>query len=71
MSEKLSQTARILKLFKAKHRATNNQLNKICYRYSARIAELRSEGHQILTERVKDGLFVYTYLGHEDDLSTE
>lgn len=68
MSEKLSQTARILKLLKSKHQVTNRELNRLAYRYSARIAELRTEGHHILTERAKDGLFTYTYLGHEDDL---
>lgn len=67
MSE-LSQTARILKLLKSKHQVSNRDLNELAYRYSARIAELRTEGHQILTERVKDGLFTYTYLGHEDDV---
>lgn len=67
MSEKLSQTARILKLLKSKRQVSNNELNRVAYRYSARIAELRLEGHNILTERVKEGVFVYSYLGHADD----
>ncbi|NHW45926.1 hypothetical protein HAV21_03310 [Paenarthrobacter sp. MSM-2-10-13] len=70
MSEKLSQTARILKLLQSKRRVSSHELNRLAYRYSARIAELRQEGHQILTERVKEGVFAYTYLGHEDDQET-
>jgi hypothetical protein len=67
MSEKLSQTARILNLLKANGEATNGQLNKICFRYGARIHDLRAEGHDILSVREKDGLWRFVYRGHRDD----
>lgn len=67
MSEKLSQTARILNLLKANGEATNAQLNKICYRYGARIHELRAEGFDILSVKEKDGLWRFVYKGHIND----
>ena len=41
--------------------ATNRELNDIAFRYSARIAELRNEGHDIRWAPVKDrpGLTIY------------
>lgn len=63
--EKVSQTARILRLLKANGRATNKELNKICFRYGARIFELRREGHVIVTNRIKDGLFEFVYMGEQ------
>lgn len=66
MSEKLSQTARILNLLKANGEATNAQLNKIAFRYSARLKDLRDEGHDILSIKEKDGLWRFVYKGHAD-----
>ena len=66
---KLSQTARILKLLKSKWRATNVELNRICFRYGARIWELRREGHVIVTNRIETGLFEFVYQGYRDDRS--
>ncbi len=42
--------------------ATNRDLNEIAFRYSARIAELRDDGHHIDWRPVKGrpGLTVYT-----------
>lgn len=41
--------------------ALSSDLNEICYRYSARIFELRKEGLVIAKERVPDSrLFRYT-----------
>jgi hypothetical protein len=57
----MSQTHKILTLLKTNGSATNVELNRIAYRYSARIAELRKEGHDILTERLSEGIFRYTY----------
>ena len=51
--EKLTQTAKILKLLKENGEATNYELAKICLRYSARLHDLRSEGHTIISEHVK------------------
>jgi hypothetical protein len=67
VSEKLSQTARILKLLKAEGQATNGQLNKICFRYGARLHELRVEGHDILSVKEKGGLWRFVYKGRRDD----
>ena len=41
--------------------ATNRELNLIAFRYSARIAELRNEGHHITWQPVKGrpGLTLY------------
>lgn len=68
MSESLTQTARILKLLKANGSATNRELNRIAYRYSARIADLRVEGWDILSVRDKDGLWRFVLRGHRDDV---
>lgn len=59
-----SQTHRILKLLKAKGSATNIELNRICFRYGARLLELRREGHDILTIQESRGKFRYFYRGY-------
>lgn len=58
----MSQAEQIVKLLKAKGAdgATNYELNKIAFRYSARIAELRKDGVEISTVQIKKGLFKYT-----------
>jgi hypothetical protein len=40
--------------------ALNTELNAICYRYGARILELRREGYDIRTEPQHGGLVRYT-----------
>ncbi|MDR6794202.1 hypothetical protein J2X12_003469 [Pseudarthrobacter oxydans] len=67
MSESLTQTARILKPLKTNGSATNRELNRICFRFSARIHDLRREGWDILSVREKDGLWVFYLKGHRDD----
>lgn len=62
-----SKYLRVLHALKERGSMTNGELNRITCRYSARIAELRHDGHDILTERVSPGLFRYTYMGHQDD----
>lgn len=59
----ISKTAKILRLLLDKGTVTNVELNKICYRYSARVHELRKEGHMISTLFLGDGLYSYTYKG--------
>lgn len=56
----LSQKDRILARLQ-RGPATNRDLNDIAFRYSARIAELRNEGHRIEWAAVKGrpGLTVY------------
>jgi hypothetical protein len=63
----LSQTARILNLLKNQGKATNRELNVICFRYGARILDLRNEGHIIVSNHIKDGLWEFIYKGHTDD----
>ena len=57
---KLSQKERILARLR-KGPATNRELNEIAFRYSARISELRDEGHNIAWRAAKDrpGLTIY------------
>lgn len=59
---RMSQRDKVLAAIKAGP-VTNFELNKICYRYSARIYELREEGHQISTHIVDKATTVYTYRG--------
>lgn len=56
-----TQTQRILSLFRAKGTVTNRELNEICFRYAARIHEMRANGHPITTKQIKPGLYHYTY----------
>lgn len=62
---KQSQTSRILALLRRKKFVTNIDLNKICYRYSARIYELRNDGWEIEREYQKPGVYRY-WLVRED-----
>ena len=57
----MNQTNKILKKPKDnRHGVLNTELNKICFRYGARIYELRKEGYHITTERFGKGLCKYT-----------
>ena len=56
---KENQASKILRLLKTHPYVLNTDLNKIAYRYSARILELRNEGHPIQKEYVKPGIFRY------------
>lgn len=62
-----TQKDRILdRLAKAGHEGVSNyELNKIAFRYAARIQELRKDGYQISTIQLKKGLF--TFVLHQDD----
>ncbi|WP_024816937.1 helix-turn-helix domain-containing protein [Arthrobacter sp. 31Y] len=54
----MSQREKILQLLKTGP-ATNQQLNKVCYRYGARIHELRNAGHNIVSEQIDRGLWQF------------
>jgi hypothetical protein len=58
-----SQASTILRLLKQESVLTNRDLNRICYRYSARIHDLRKEGHDIRSNRVRDDLWEFSYHG--------
>ena len=51
--------------------ATNVDLNKICYRYSSRIHELRAAGSDIEKKRMSKGIYKYTLRGSKVDLLLE
>ena len=64
----MSQTTKILKLLKEKETVTNAELNRVCFRYGARLHELRRDGYIIVTNRINnDGLYSFVYKGHKDD----
>lgn len=56
---KENQASRILRLLRSERTVTNKQLNRICFRYGARIFELRREGWNIQKESLGRGLFQY------------
>jgi hypothetical protein len=57
----LNQKNKILLLLSDGEWHLNVELNKICFRYGARITELRQGGNDIEAERVKRGLFRYRW----------
>lgn len=59
MEKKVSQTTKILRLLKSKRTVTNVELNRICFRYTARIHELRKDGYNIQRQYEKPGVFKY------------
>jgi len=63
--DKDTQTAKILRLLKAHGTVTNIELSRICFRYSARIHELRREGHNITSVHDKGSVWRFVY--NEDD----
>jgi hypothetical protein len=67
MSEKLSQTGRILKHLKEHGKISNAEMwNMHIQRGSERIRELKREGHVIRTIHVKGPVWVYMYDGEAD-----
>lgn len=60
-----SQRDRILALLRTAGLAgvTNRELNRIGYRYGARLWELKKQGYSILTESLGGGLYKFTLLG--------
>ena len=70
METKTNQRTRILRELKDKRFVTNLDLNKICFRYSARLAELRKDGYNIQKEYERQGVFRY-WLVPERELGDE
>lgn len=62
-SRHISNTAKVLRLLKEKRAVSNIELNKICFRYAARVHELRHEGHIIVSVNEGYGLWTYHYMG--------
>lgn len=67
MQRRKSQRTRILDLLKIGDEVTTLQLQRIAFNYTMRISELRKDGHKILAEYEKPGVFSYTYLGSTDE----
>lgn len=69
---KETKQAQVLRLLK-KHKVMSNidLKDQSCFAYVQRIAELRAEGHLILSEHVKGSLWLFHYLGHIDDGAEE
>lgn len=64
MTPTSTQRAKILDLLKERGTVTNVELNRIAFRYSARLFELRQEGHVITTMPTRpDGVVTYVYKG--------
>lgn len=61
----MNQTSKILKLLKQRKSkgVFNTELNRICFRYGARIYELRQDGYSISCIRLKQGIYNYVLLG--------
>lgn len=57
--KKLSRTQQIINLMKRPQGAGNDELNKIAFRYSAIIHNLRKDGHHIDTIQIKRGYYKY------------
>lgn len=66
--DKLTQTAKVLKLLKKNGKITNADMwNMRIQRGSERIRELKSEGHKIVSVQNNKTLWTYVYMGHEDE----
>ena len=62
---RLSAKDRVLRELRARRRVSNLDLNKISHRYSARIHELRNDGHRIEISPLGQGVFEYNYKGFD------
>lgn len=67
LKRRKGQTAQMLDAFKLKHELTTADLMKIGTGCSSRLKELRREGHIILAQYEKPGMWRYTYLGERED----
>lgn len=65
INRRKSQTQRILELLRSKPHGqlTNVDLQKIAFNYTMRVSELRKEGHRIIANYEKPGVFRYFYKG--------
>lgn len=68
----MNQKKRILVLLAVKDRISSAELNReTCFRYSARIMELRRAGFDIVSERDKDGLWWYRLVTPKSEIDWE
>ncbi len=59
ITTKTNQTAKVLRLLKTRRFVTNIELNRLCFRYGARIHELRREGWNIQRQYERPGIYRY------------
>jgi hypothetical protein len=62
-ARRASSRDRVLAVLQAKQIVTNVELNAICYRFGARILELRSQGYDIVTGEKRGGVVTYEFRG--------
>lgn len=67
MNRRKSQVARMLEMFKQKGELTTRDLQRIGTGCSSRLNTLRKEGHVIVAQYEKPGMFRYVYLGQKGD----
>lgn len=65
MQRRKSQYDRMLELFEREGSLTNLDLARICFRYSARVGELRKKYKIPPAEYVKPGVYLYVYKGQK------
>jgi hypothetical protein len=53
----------VLALLQAQRIVTNVELNGVCYRYGARLKELRDAGYDIVTGEKRGGVVTYHFKG--------
>jgi hypothetical protein len=58
----VNQKEKILELLEEKGSVDNYALNKIAFRYSARIKDLREEGHNIKARHIKGSKWIFTLI---------
>lgn len=63
IERRYSQRMRILLLLKRERQVTTQDLQRIAFNYTMRISELRKDGHKILAEYIRPGVYRYTYKG--------
>lgn len=67
MGRRKSQSQRILELLKDSRKSGKpvytRDLQRIAFKYSSRLDNLKKEGHRWIAEYVKPGVFRYTYKG--------
>lgn len=64
MARRKSQYTQMLEMLKDRREVTNLDLAKISFRYSARIGDMRKNGHKITAIYDKPGVWRYVYRGH-------
>lgn len=67
LARRKSQSKRILELLQSGNTVTNVDLQRIAFNYTMRVSELRKDGHKILAEYQKPGVFRYIYLGNKNE----